>query len=249
MNTAYCPNAYWMRGAMPSTEAMRDEYIGSVYGAAALGLITTMATLDALDMMEERTPQLIKGRLKHYVADITGRTGSPGHAERVTRAINAMLRHRQDTAWMADFGNAANEAVAPQLMRFRNAMANCFGRHKAVPDPNVCAAVVLAQSLAHEAAAYVERRAQKLTGATVEMPDGCRRNVAWVLRTMSCRPIDHALKEIAGMLLRPNLPPGFDLLADPSVKTGCRAVLNTLASVDTWLYAREKADRLNMRNE
>ena len=120
MNTAYCPNAYWMRGAMPSTEAMRDEYIGSVYGAAALGLITTMATLDALDMMEERTPQLIKGRLKHYVADITGRTGSPGHAERVTRAINAMLRHRQDTAWMADFGNAANEAVAPQLMRFRN---------------------------------------------------------------------------------------------------------------------------------
>ena len=30
------PNAYYMRGALPTVEQSRDEYIGSVYGAAAL---------------------------------------------------------------------------------------------------------------------------------------------------------------------------------------------------------------------
>lgn len=33
MKTAYRPNAYWLRGALPTVEQSRDDYIGSVYGA------------------------------------------------------------------------------------------------------------------------------------------------------------------------------------------------------------------------
>lgn len=31
-NKTYRPNAYWMRGALPTVERSKDEYIGSVYG-------------------------------------------------------------------------------------------------------------------------------------------------------------------------------------------------------------------------
>lgn len=244
MNTTQPPARNYLAAAMPSLLHSRDEYIASVFGSAALGLVATMAALDAIDILNERLPKLIRGRLRRYVNDIAGRNGDIGHAERVTRAANAMLRHRQDTAWMADFGLSVGQQAQPHLMRCRNAIANALGRHPRVPDPNACAAVVLAQSLAHEQAAYVSRRAARFTAYTVETPDG-QRNVAWLLRTMSCQPLDHALKQIADELLRPNLPPGFDLLADPSVATGCKAVLNTLACTDTWATARDKADQLN----
>lgn len=248
MNTPTTPTAPTTPTPPTRKNLSRDEYIASVYGSAALGLVATMAALDATDMLEERLPHLLRRRLRHLARNITGRPGFPGHAEQVTRAVNAMLTHKQDTAWMADFGLAVSERVESHLLRFRNAIANAFGRHQRVPDPNACAAVVLAQALAHEQAAYVSRRANLFTAYTVEAPSG-RRNVASLLRTMSCQPLDHDLREMADILLRHALPNGFDLLADPSVKTGCKAVLNTLASVDTWLYAREKADKLNMRSE
>ena len=37
-----------------------------------------------------------------------------------------------------------------------------------------------------------------------------------------------------------------DIAADPSVMTGLKAVLNTMADPKTWAYARDKADSLNM---
>lgn len=107
------------------------------------------------------------------------------------------------------------------------------------------AALATVASIAHEQAAYVERRAEKFTLFTVEMRDRCKRSVSWVLRTMSCRGIDHSLRLMAEGLLERHLPDGFDLLADQSVRIGCQAVLNIMADVDTWVFAREKAERLN----
>ena len=249
MKTEHRPNAYWMRGAMPSLEKSRDEYIGSVYGAAALGYITAIHTADALDSLQERCPQLIRGRLKYHFNNIGGRDGDPGHLARLYRAIDGLLRNRGDRAWMADFGNAANEAVEPHVLRLRMAVANALGRYPLVPDINVCAAVVVAQSLAHEATAYVRRRSERLGGYTITMADGCRRTVPQLLATVSCAPTDHSLREIAQALLERCLPKDTDLLADPTVKLGCRAVLNCMASPETWIFARDKAERLNMKDE
>jgi len=43
------------------------------------------------------------------------------------------------------------------------------------------------------------------------------------------------------------LPKGFSLLDDTTVRNGCRIVMNTLGDVNTWIYARDKADELNGR--
>lgn len=56
MKTEYRPNAYYMRGALPTVEQSRDEYIGSVYGAAALDYITIIHANEAIDMLHERCP-------------------------------------------------------------------------------------------------------------------------------------------------------------------------------------------------
>lgn len=42
MNDTIKPNAYLMRGALPSVERSRDEYTGSVFGSAALAYITML---------------------------------------------------------------------------------------------------------------------------------------------------------------------------------------------------------------
>lgn len=47
MNDFLKPNAFYMRGAMPSVEQSRDEYTGSVFGAAALAYITIIHTTGA----------------------------------------------------------------------------------------------------------------------------------------------------------------------------------------------------------
>ena len=105
--------------------------------------------------------------------------------------------------------------------------------------------MVVAQSLAHEAAEYVKRRAAKFTNFTITTHDGRRMSVSSSLASMSCAGIDHALRCIAQSLLEKHLPQDFDLAADPSVVTGLKAVLNTMADPATWAYARDKADELN----
>lgn len=238
----------YLSAALPTKERSRDEYVGSVYGGVALGCITSIAALDAIDTLRERCPQLEGGLVRKGIRNIEGTRERMGQLRILQLATRDLLVDIKGLAWLDDFGNAANERVEPQLLRFRTAIANCLGRHRSVTDPNVCAMVIVAQSLAHEQAAYIERRAQMFTRYTMETKDGCRRNVSWVLGTLSCKGIDHSLKLMAQGLLEHCLPSGFDLLADPSVATGCKAVLNTMASVDTWAFAREKAERLNRKD-
>lgn len=139
MNRTFRPNAYWLQGALPTVEQSKDEYIGSVYGAA----------------------------------------------------------------------------------------------------------VVVAQSLAHEAVEYVKRRAAKFTGYTIATHEGYRQSVSSNIASMSCAGIDFCLRNIARLLIEKHLPANADLGADPSVQTGLKAVLNVMADPGTWAYARDKADSFN----
>ena len=224
MKTEYRPNAYYMRGALPSVEQSRDDYIGSVYGAAALAYISIMHATEALDMLQERLPGNYKDS-KKYASRITGTKASMGEIRRLELAIGDQLAQASSRAWMADFGNAAY--------------------YPSLPERNTCAAVVVAQSLAHEAAEYVKRRAAKFTNFTITTHDGRRMSVSSSLASMSPAGLDFCLKNIARMLIEKHLPHDVDLAADPSVMTGLKAVLNTMADPATWAYARDKADRLN----
>ncbi len=244
MKTAYRPNAYWLRGALPTVEQSRDDYIGSVYGAAALAYMSIMHATEALDMLQERLPGNYD-EVRRYASRITGTKEHIGETRKLELAIGDQLAHTSGRAWMADFGNAAYERVLPQVTALQTAIANALGRYPSLPDRNTCAAVVVAQSLAHEAVEYVKRRAAKFTNFTITTHDGRRMSVSSSLASMSCAGIDFCLKNIARILIEKHLPQDVDLAADPSVVTGLKAVLNTMADPATWAYARDKADRLN----
>lgn len=128
MKTEYRPNAYWLRGALPTVEQSRDDYIGSVYGAAALGYIAIMHAAEALDMLQERCPQeaALPG-VRRHIRRITGTKASIGEARRLELAIGDQLAHAADRAWMADFGNAAYGRVLPQVTALQTAIANALG--------------------------------------------------------------------------------------------------------------------------
>lgn len=241
------PNAYWLRGALPTVEQSRDDYIGSVYGAAALAYISIMHATEAIDMLQERLPGNYKDA-KKYASRITGTKASMGEIRRLELAIGDQLAQASSRAWMADFGNAAYERVLPQVTSLQTAIANALGRYPSLPDRNTCAAVVVAQSLAHEAVEYVKRRASKFTNFTITTHDGRRMSVSSSLASMSPAGLDFCLKNIARMLIEKHLPHDVDLAADPSMMTGLKAVLNVMATPDTWAYARDKADRLNQNN-
>lgn len=247
MKAAYRPNAYWLRGALPTVEQSRDDYIGSVYGAAALAYISIMHATEAIDMLQERLPGNYK-EAKKYASRITGTKASMGEIRRLELAIGDQLAQASSRAWMADFGNAAYERVLPQVTSLQMAIANALGHYPSLPDRNTCAAVVVAQSLAHEAAEYVKRRAAKFTAFTITTHDGRRQSVSSSLASMSCAGIDFCLRNMARLLIDRHLPHDVDLAQDPSVMTGLKAVLNTMADPATWAYAREKADRLNQNN-
>ena len=238
------PNAYYLRGALPTVEQSRDDYIGSVYGAAALAYISIMHTTEAIDMLQERLPGNYN-EVRRYASRITGTKEHIGETRKLELAIGDQLAQASSRAWMADFGNAAYERVLPQVTALQTAIANALGRYPSLPDRNTCAAVVVAQSLAHEAVEYVKRRAAKFTNFTITTHDGRRMSVSSSLASMSCAGIDFCLKNIARILIEKHLPQDVDLAADPSVVTGLKAVLNTMADPATWAYAREKADELN----
>lgn len=240
------PNAYWLRGALPTVERSKDEYIGSVYGAAALAYIAMIHATEAVDMLQERLPEEYTGReVRKYVRRLTGSKAHMGETRRLELAIGDQLAQASSRAWMADFGNAAYERVLPQVTSLQTAIANALGRYPSLPDRNTCAAVVVAQSLAHEAAEYVKRRAAKFVNFSITTHDRRRMSVSSSLASMSCAGIDFCLKNIARTLIEKHLPHDVDLAADPSVMTGLKAVLNTMADPSTWAYAREKADELN----
>lgn len=241
MNDFLKPNAYLMRGALPSVERSRDEYTGSVFGAAALAYITIIHTTEALDMMQERLPELYDDRqIKKFINRMAGTKASMGEIRRLTLSIGDLLAHDCDRAWVMDFGNAAYEKVQPYTERLRIALANALGRYN-VPDISVCAAILVAQSLASEAVEYVKRRSSKFTNFTILMKGKGRQTVS----SMSCATIEYCLRNIARILVEDKLTDDVDLSQDKSVETGLKAVLNVMADTNTWIYARDKADELN----
>lgn len=238
-------NAYLLRGALPSAERSRDEYTGSVFGAAALAYITIIHTTDALDMMQDRLPELYEDRkIRKFINRMAGTKASMGEIRRLTLAIGELLAHDCDKAWVADFGNAAYEIVQPHTEKLRTALANALGRYN-VPDINVCAAILVAQSLASEAVEYVKRRSSKFTNFTILMKGKGRQTVSSCLSSMSCATIEYCLRNIARILVEDKLTDDVDLTDDKSVETGLKAVLNVMANTNTWIYARDKADELN----
>lgn len=249
MNNTTKANAYFLRGALPSVERSRDEYTGSVFGSAALAYITIIHATDALDMMQERLPELYDDRqIRKYINRMTGTKASMGEIRKLTLAIGELLAHDCDKAWVADFGNAAYEKVQPYTEKLRIALANALGRYD-VPDINVCAAILVAQSLASEAAEYVKRRARKFTNYSIVMQGGRRQSVSSCLSSMSCEAIEYCLRNIAHQLIDKWLPEDVDLVKVPDVEAGLKAVLNVMADVNTWIYAREKAEMLNKKNK
>lgn len=234
-----------MDAAIPSIEQSREKYIVSVYGAAALAYIAIIHTNEAMDLMQWRTPGLIRRKAKMAYRRIYGLDGHVGLIRMLELSINEKWVNKADGAWVADFGNATYERAEPHIIRLQNAIANVLGRYHGVPDINVCAAVVLAQSIAHEQVQYVKRRAELLRNYTVLNHDRQRTTVSSALSSMSCATLDHALRTIAISMLEHNVPLDFDLASDPTVLTGLKSVLNVLADTRTWIFAREKADSLN----
>lgn len=241
-------NAYLMRGALPSVERSRDEYTGSVFGSAALAYITIIHATDALDMMQERLPELYDDRqIRKYINRMTGTKASMGEIRKLTLAIGELLAHDCDKAWVADFGNAAYEKVQPYTEKLRIALANALGRYD-VPDINVCAAILVAQSLASEAVEYVKRRSAKFTNFTIVMKGKGRQTVSSCLSSMSCSALEYCLRNIARILVEDKLTDDVNIAEDKSVETGLKAVLNVMSDTKTWIYARDKADELNHKS-
>lgn len=248
MNDTIKPNAYLMRGALPSVERLRDEYTGSVFGSAALAYITIIHATDAMDMMQERLPELYDDRqIRKYINRMTGTKASMGEIRKLTLAIGELLAHDCDKAWVADFGNAAYEKVQPYTEKLRIALANALGRYD-VPDINVCAAILVAQSLASEAVEYVKRRSAKFTNFTIVMKGKGRQTVSSCLSSMSCSALEYCLRNIARILVEDKLTDDVNIAEDKSVETGLKAVLNVMSDTNTWIYARDKADELNHKS-
>lgn len=248
MNDTIKPNAYLMRGALPSVERSRDEYTGSVFGSAALAYITIIHATDAMDMMQERLPELYDDRqIRKYINRMTGTKVSMGEIRKLTLAIGELLAHDCDKAWVADFGNAAYEKVQPYTEKLRIALANALGRYD-VPDINVCAAILVAQSLASEAVEYVKRRSAKFTNFTIVMKGKGRQTVSSCLSSMSCSALEYCLRNIARILVEDKLTDDVNIAEDKSVETGLKAVLNVMSDTNTWIYARDKADELNHKS-
>ena len=248
MNDTIKPNAYLMRGALPSVERSRDEYTGSVFGSAALAYITIIHATDAMDMMQERLPELYDDRqIRKYINRMTGTKASMGEIRKLTLAIGELLAHDCDKAWVADFGNAAYEKVQPYTEKLRIALANALGRYD-VQDINVCAAILVAQSLASEAVEYVKRRSAKFTNFTIVMKGKGRQTVSSCLSSMSCSALEYCLRNIARILVEDKLTDDVNIAEDKSVETGLKAVLNVMSDTNTWIYARDKADELNHKS-
>lgn len=248
MNDTIKRNAYLMRGALPSVERSRDEYTGSVFGSAALAYITIIHATDAMDMMQERLPELYDDRqIRKYINRMTGTKASMGEIRKLTLAIGELLAHDCDKAWVADFGNAAYEKVQPYTEKLRIALANALGRYD-VPDINVCAAILVAQSLASEAVEYVKRRSAKFTNFTIVMKGKGRQTVSSCLSSMSCSALEYCLRNIARILVEDKLTDDVNIAEDKSVETGLKAVLNVMSDTNTWIYARDKADELNHKS-
>lgn len=223
-------------------DARGDEFTGSVYGAVALGNITVAHTHEAIDALRDERPDLLKGEVSRLVRQLDG-GGKVGLLRMLEIRMEDVVRGGGGRAWLADFGNAAYEKALPHIERLQFAIANHLGRH-CVENINTFAKVIVAQSLACEAAAYVERRQKMMRGLVVTTWRKERMSVPFMLCLLSARPIEKALTRLAHALIEPNSKGDIDLFTDRAILDGCKAVVNVLGDVKTWEYARDKADEL-----
>ena len=230
----------FIKAASQNIEHRRNEYIASIYGTATLGYITYLYTTETEDMIRERCPQVVKGK-------VLGAFNATHRLFRIMRQeINQNFRNLDGAYWTADFSNAVYEIVRPTVERLQMAVANRLGCYPGIPSINACAMLIVAQAIASEAALYVKRRQQLLRNYTVTTSCG-RQSVSFILGCMSVEGVKNNLNHIVDEVISKAVPDNTDLLADPSVETGCKAVLNVLADPDTWCNARDKADRLNKK--
>lgn len=229
-------------GAQNGAKATKDEYIGTIYGTAALCAIVSITMANARDELEERTDLLEDKKL--YMALRSAEI----HMEDVRRNIMDTLADNAGKRWMDDFSMAAYQCVETHIEKLRYAVANVIGRSGArLQSPSSVALLMVAQSLCAETAAYTKRRVALFRGCTMENRHGSKVSVSGQLSGMSCEWVDRYLKEAVTRILDPVLPDGLNVGGDAGVRLGCKIIMETLGKEETWVYAREKADELNKK--
>lgn len=217
----------------------RDNYVGAVYGSAALASVAEAVMLDSFDELEEKTdyPQrrAVHDRMK--AAEIL--------MHDTLRTICEQLKHKEDSAWMADYSNAVRETIAADVQKLRFAIANRLGRLRGLQSPSSVALLLVAQSLAAEAADFAERRAEMFRGYQTANRHGSMVSASNMIRAFSCRMTEQQLRWLARMIVEPVANDDLDLPADTQVSNGVKIILERLADIDTWKYAVEKANSLN----
>lgn len=199
-------------------------------------------TNDAIDELEDSCGYLIKFKIKHSVQIIRK------SKDRLERAIREQMKGGNEYAWMCDFGNMAHKIIEPHLDKLHIAVSNFLGKYSKVTYRHTFASIIIAQSIASEAKTYVDNASKKFMQYNVVGKDGRKCSAQAVIQTISCAEIRHHLTVIADALLAPCLPNDTNILSDPAIYNGCKAIINSLINTKTWAEARKKAEQFNNLN-
>lgn len=234
-------------------EARRELYAtfeGCFCAAGALAFAAGIAAADALDMLTENRPDLLKREVKKVYNRIVGGRGTTGFLAMHRQQVNTLLAGSYGRDWLSDFGTSVYGAIEDRLQKFRFAVANALGRYPEVPDINICAAVLVACLLSDEAEKYCERCAASFSPVGIKVRrTGERMSGAAVFGRLNPHTLCHELNNMAHALLGRALSDDEDLMQYPDVKAGAKSMINTLCDVETWRGAREKADQYNSGRE
>lgn len=217
----------------------RNEYVAVMYGTAALTTVADIAMGNAFDELTDYTDYPLSRDIAHQM-----KLALWGMQD-THRAMKAVIACRADDVWLQDFGRTVYGLVADHVERLRYAIANSLGKCQGLQRPAAVAMLLTAQYLAHEAAAYATGRAQRFRGCKVRNWHGSMISVKNLLEKVACTQADKAMATMAALILAPVMEQGCDYLADPTVNTGCAAIVKTLVSEDTWRYALSNTDKLN----
>lgn len=220
-------------------ERSQNEYAATILSVAALAYITIFMAENAVDELEEKHPKAIRHNVKKAVNEI------PNDVRKLYASVNANLIGDKEAAWMADFSNTMYGKIEPQVKKLHYAVANYLGRFPEIKDRHVTASMVIVQFLASEAGSYTGHAARKFSRYYITGKDGCQESVQAVINSMSCASLLHHIVVIVDHLLAPCMPGIMDIMGDPSVCCGCKAVINCLINPDIWAEARDKSDEFN----
>lgn len=245
LNSSPCK---YVSAAMDRTTDKQEEYTAAIYGCSALGYMASNMTADAMDMVADKIPELLTDRrTRRHINALTGTKSRAGEIALLNVNIGLSLVHREDRPWMADYGNSLHAIMEQDLNRLRVATSNFLGRFaREVKDPTTVAMVLNAQWLAAEATAFCCRKARELSGYSIRRFSGGRENAGTMIRWLSCHSIEYHLRELCHVMVS-GIKEDVDLLADPTIHTGCEAFLIRIGSTKTWEECINRADRLNGR--